>query len=348
MVISIVALVTLVAAGKVPSKVPNKAGSVAPTSASSTCRHLMTRDNFLPAAQAAALRATFVSRFAEPRGTASNRFVWDNWHCGEQYNLVRTPAQPFFGDKAYAELCDQITAFGQRELGCETITPPWLSYYVDGCSQALHTDAWHGPFAYVLSLTEWEGRAFTGGETRIMRREILDFWRGYKQGDAIEQASIFEEIEPLFNRLTVFDPRIPHGVKEVRGTRDPLKGRLVLHGWFTPAETVTFSGGLSAEQAEPSLNEALEPLFEVLGSECARMLGTLNLHVAIDGAGAVRKVTVLADTLVADREELVGGLEEEELRAENIAAVVSALEGAKFPPSKGGGATDIFVPFAFN
>lgn len=28
----------------------------------------------------------------------------------------------------------------------------------------------------------------------------------------------------------VFDPRFPHGVRPVAGTKDPQKGRLVLHG----------------------------------------------------------------------------------------------------------------------
>ena len=40
-------------------------------------------------------------------------------------------------------------------------------------------------------------------------------------------------MQPHFNRLTVFDGRYPHGVRPVEGTRDPLKARLVLHGWFT-------------------------------------------------------------------------------------------------------------------
>ncbi len=40
-------------------------------------------------------------------------------------------------------------------------------------------------------------------------------------------------VEPRFNRLTVFDGRYPHGVRPVEGTRDPLRARLVLHGWFT-------------------------------------------------------------------------------------------------------------------
>lgn len=310
------------------------------------CRRLHTEDNFLPASQAAALRRTFVARFAEPRAASSDRFCWDNWHVGEQFNMMRTPAEQFFGEEAYADLVEALTAYGCDKLGCDAITPPWLSYYVDGHSQGLHTDAWHGPFAYVLSLTEWETREFTGGETMLMAPEILDFWRGYKAGAAIEQASMFELVEPRFNRLTVFDPRIPHGVKEVRGTRDPLKGRLVLHGWFRPAETVSVDGALSAEQVEPVLNAALEPAYERLGSECARMFGTLNVAVRVGPSGAVERVRVLANTLIADRAELGSGMDEDVLRAENVAAIVDALTVAQFPPCAQG-ATEIYVPFAF-
>ena len=49
-------------------------------------------------------------------------------------------------------------------------------------------------------------------------------------------------VQPHFNRLTVFDGRYPHGVRPVEGTRDPLKARLVLHGWFTEP-TPFFDGG---------------------------------------------------------------------------------------------------------
>ena len=46
----------------------------------------------------------------------------------------------------------------------------------------------------------------------------------------LEQQHLVTRVPALFNRLTVFDPRFPHGVKQVHGTRDPRKGRLVLHG----------------------------------------------------------------------------------------------------------------------
>jgi Rps23 Pro-64 3,4-dihydroxylase Tpa1-like proline 4-hydroxylase len=50
-------------------------------------------------------------------------------------------------------------------------------------------------------------------------------------------------VEPAFNRLTLFDPRLPHGVRAVAGTRDPRRGRLVVTGWFT--EPTPFFNGAS-------------------------------------------------------------------------------------------------------
>ena len=52
-----------------------------------------------------------------------------------------------------------------------------------------------------------------------------------------------ELVEPRFNRMTVFDPRLPHGVPVVEGTHDPREGRLVLHGWFNEPSPF-FSGGV--------------------------------------------------------------------------------------------------------
>lgn len=66
---------------------------------------------------------------------------------------MRTPAEDYFGPEGFAELLEALTKFGQEKLGCTAISPPWLSVYVDGCEQRYHTDSWHGPWAFVLSLT---------------------------------------------------------------------------------------------------------------------------------------------------------------------------------------------------
>ena len=88
----------------------------------------------------------------------------------------------------------------------------------------------HGPWAFVLSLTEWEARKFTGGETMLIRPEVLNYWSNFDSAAVVERGSLVRLVPAEFSRLTVFDPRLPHGVPAVEGTHDPREGRLVLHG----------------------------------------------------------------------------------------------------------------------
>ena len=62
--------------------------------------------------------------------------------------------------------------------------PPATSYCVP--RQELHTDSPHGPLAFVLSLTEWEGRSITGGETMLFQPHMLDFWAQHDPERGIE------------------------------------------------------------------------------------------------------------------------------------------------------------------
>ena len=108
-------------------------------------------DGFAP--EAKALRATFDERFAEPRSTRGDRFVWDWWHVPGQYTALRTPAWTYFPKKVYEAFHRRLVEWGRKTLGCHDISPPWLSLYIDGCRQELHGDLPHGPWAFVYSLT---------------------------------------------------------------------------------------------------------------------------------------------------------------------------------------------------
>jgi hypothetical protein len=66
-----------------------------------------------------------------------------------------------------------------------------------------------------------------GGKTRRLLLGNCDFLR------CMILALQMTLVDPLYNRLTVFDPRLPHGVRPVAGTREPRLARVVLHGWFT-------------------------------------------------------------------------------------------------------------------
>ena len=254
-------------------------------------RALVIVDRF--AREADAMRATFDERFAEPRSTRADRFVWDWWHVPGQYTALRTPAWTYFPKRIYEPFHRRLVAWGRETLGCHDISPPWLSLYVDGCRQELHGDLPHGPWAFVYSLTNWRGRAFAGGETLLVRDEVLDFWADFRSVRAVEQHELLRAIEPRFDRLTVFDPRIPHGVRTVTGTRDPREGRLVIHGWFVQPRPF-IRGPLPVR----TLGAWVEQLGGELGSWLADLpiAGVLALAFDVDRRGAVRDVRVLSDT----------------------------------------------------
>ena len=58
--------------------------------------------------------------------------------------LMTGQANNFFPEEQYDELEQRLLAYAQDALGCRSLSPIWLSYYVDGCHQGLHADNPHG------------------------------------------------------------------------------------------------------------------------------------------------------------------------------------------------------------
>jgi hypothetical protein len=254
-------------------------------------RSVVVVDGFAP--EARQLRATFDERFAEPRSTRGDRFVWDYWHVPGQYTALRTPAWTYFPRKVYESFHRRLVAWGRESLGCHDISPPWLSLYVEGCRQELHGDLPHGPWAFVFSLTNWRGRTFAGGETMLLRDEVLDFWADFRSVRGVEEGELVRTIPAQFNRLTAFDPRIPHGVRRVTGTHDPREGRLVIHGWFVQPRPFV-RGPLPVRALEQRIADLSGQLGGWLGD--LPLAGMLSLTFAVDRGGRVRGLKILSDT----------------------------------------------------
>jgi hypothetical protein len=248
-------------------------------------------DRFAPEAEA--LRATFDARFANPRSTATDRFVWDWWHVPGQYTALRTPAWTYFPARIYEAFHRRLVAWGRETLGCHDVSPPGLSCYVEGCRQELHGDLPHGPWAFVFSLTRWRQRVFRGGETLMLRPHVLDLWRDFASVQGVEEAELVRAIEPKFGRLTVFDPRFPHGVRAVSGTHDPREGRLVIHGWFVQPRPFV-RGPLTARALTARIDDLTGRLGGWLGT--LPIAGLFSLTFDVDRRGAVRDVRALSDT----------------------------------------------------
>jgi hypothetical protein len=177
--------------------------------------------------------------------------------------------------------------WGRKALGCWDISPVWLSCYVNGCEQRLHTDVPHGPWAFVHSLSP-QPRVFRGGETLIAEPGLLSYWQNFRtQGGHREEPAFFRRHPSRFNELIVFDPRFPHGVSPVAGTMDPRDGRLVLHGWFTAPKTY-IEGPLSPQKCEQILNQAYERVVERV-LRAPPSVGTLSVQIRVTAQGHVQK-----------------------------------------------------------
>lgn len=303
--------------------------------------HIILQPDFLDIASQ--LRGHYDQRVGNPLKATSDRFVWDHWHVPGQYNLMRTPADGFFPRQLYDRLEDALVEYGERALGCRGISPIWLSYYVHGSRQGWHTDAPHGPFAFVLSLTRWEERRFSGGETMLLQPWVLDYWRHFDPAKGTETPQLMTLVPPRFNQLTVFDGRIPHAVQQVEGSHDPLEARVVLHGWFTQPAPF-FAGSLSEEAATPALNACLDGLYAALGT-LPPAVGVVSLRLHVAGAsGRVVDLHWLANTLVARPQ---AGEDPEDVCGATLATIAEHLLAAAFPPSADGGDTHITLPFIF-
>lgn len=246
------------------------------------------------------LRHYFDQQFADPQSMDSKRFVWDYWNMPDQYRLIRTPAYHYFPENMYMKFHESLVHWGRKTLGCWDISPPWLSYYVEGCKQEFHSDVPHGPWAYVFSLSPQKMK-FSGGETVLLRPEVLSYWRNFGDSKDREKNSFLATIPSPFNQLTVFDPRLPHGVSEVRGVHDPREARLVIHGWFMEPKTY-IEGSLSRENFEQDITDKLNSLFEhvqnlVLQSEPCT--GTLSLQMKVTPSGLCAKAHFATNTLIS-------------------------------------------------
>lgn len=250
------------------------------------------------------LRGEFENYFANPKSTHQKRFVWDFWYDEDRYHLIRTPAFYYFQKKLYQDFHSHLVQWGRENLGCHDISPPWLSYYVDGCFQNMHSDVPHGPWAFVYSLTPNQ-KEFRGGETVILKPKTLDYWSDFNETKEYEYDSFVDRIPSRMNQLVLFDPRYPHGVSEVKGTRDPIKSRLVIHGWFVNPRPYVV-GGLSTAQVQKALDPAFEALMAIL-NQVESLNGTVSLRLKVDSQGLVKGFQLLTNTLIAthaDRADL--------------------------------------------
>jgi hypothetical protein len=269
------------------------------------------------------LRRQFEAAAGPSRDGAANRFVWDYWHIPDQYTYFRTLALNVIPPGMLADFTAELRAWGLAHLGTSRATVPWLSFYVDGCRQEIHSDVVQGMWSYVYSLTPWGDRQFSGGETLLGAELLLDYWRRFDPDQSTESRHLVDKVPAEYNQLCVFDSRLPHGVATVQGTRHPLQGRVALHGWFLDPEP-------SVDGPLP-LQEILAVVMPISATTRApvpgRLLGRTVWRLEIEADGRVDRASLVVHNLVApDDEEAVERL---------VASQRGALESASLPAADG-------------
>ncbi len=291
-------------------------------------------DDFLTPELAEAMRAGIDAHFAAPGDhRPETHQVWNYWFVPDLYTYLRTSPEKVIGRPAMEAFVGALTAWAAVVLGMGEVTWPYLSLYVSGCGQGLHNDAANGRFTFVYSLTR-DDRRSTGGETLIMREG--DPLRGRLAEPAAGRA-FYDVIEPRFNRLVVFDDRMPHAVQRVEGPMDPAEGRFVLHGHLREAG-ILVEGALGADQVRPLVLDALGALADRAAARLSLYDGLLVLRLAVAASGAVAGCSVIVDRVLHPDPADAGW---KPLRAR----IVECLSALRFPAAPAG--TTLTQPILF-
>lgn len=295
---------------------------------------IVVADDFLPRDLADAMRRDIDEHFARPTAPhAETHQVWNYWFVPELHSYLRTTPEKVIGREHVDAFMRALRNWSVGRLGMGTFSRPYLSLYVSGCRQGWHNESTVGRFGFVYSLTKDERRT-TGGEMLILR-----------EGDAFRSnlarvaagRSLYEAVEPRFNRLVVFDDRLTHAVERVDGVMDPVEGRLVLQGHLSEASTAV-GGALRLEQVAEPLNAAVRAFAMSAPAELALYHGPLTVRLLIGRGGKVERCAPLLDR-VMHRDP--GNTDWEPL----LTRLIERLRGVQFPPADG--ETNVIQPVMF-
>jgi hypothetical protein len=286
-------------------------------------------DDFLPHDQGVSMRGDIDSHFSKPGDHLPDTHqVWNYWHVPGSYTYLRTTPEKVIALPKVEAFVTALKTWAGLNIGLAGVTWPYLSLYVPGCLQGLHNDSTNGRLGYVYSLTR-NDRKTIGGETvlvhdRDLFRTLLD--------QPAAGVGLYDLVEPRFNRLTLFDDRIPHAVQRLDGSMDPLEGRFVLHGHISEGGVVA-RGALDAE----TIKERIVDLFEELrGSAGTDVHGPFVVQLEISANGTVHSARPILDRLASRN-----GVDLDRLRA----TIIEQIGAVELPAASG--TTCANVPFIF-
>jgi hypothetical protein len=147
----------------------------------------------------------------------------------------------------------------------------------------------------------------------------------------------FHAVEPRFNRLLIFDDRLPHAVQAVEGNMDPLEGRVVLHGHLEEAGPIVC--GPLPRDAVREIGAALAREYSTaLGNAVSSYHGPAVVRFTVRPDGAVSECGLLLDRVKRLRGEGPSA-------PEMLAELVRRVAQLRFPSAKAESA--VTLPFGF-
>ena len=288
-----------------------------------------TFDNFLPLDEVQAMRAAAEAHFNDPYGhRPESHHVWNYWYVPGIYTYLRAMPERVLGADLVTRFHARLRQWAIERLGLGTVTWPMLSLYVDGCGQGIHNDSTNGRFGFVFSLTR-NDRHSRGGETIVWKEG--DPFRTRMNQDAAGEG-LYDLVPPVFNRLVLFDDRMPHGVQRIEGSMDPLDGRLVLHGHISEAGAMV-DGPLTPQTVHSVLAPALERALDAFPDTKQLHHGPLTLRLEIGPDGRIRACRTLVNRIARSDGGSPDAL---------VAKLIETVAALRFPP--GGAPTVVTFP----
>lgn len=173
------------------------------------------------------MRAKFDEFFANPGQHTKRHFCWNPWYVPDHYHYMRSYPSDIIGTELNDDFNQHMRSFAKSKLGLSDISGTFLSMYQNGMFQTTHSDMMNGSYGFVFSLTNWDRRKFSGGETLVARENIFD---RLEPRDHRGQSTYWEVFPAYFGQLLIFDDRLAHLVPVISGPADPLESRICIHG----------------------------------------------------------------------------------------------------------------------
>lgn len=277
---------------------------------------------------AAAMRDALDARF---RKTYAHHADWAYFCDPQMYTYLRTEPRRVFPRDLLETFEQRLRLWCIEHLGLVPMGSPFLHLMVNGCKLGLHSDFHNGCWGYVYSLTRWETRTFSGGETLLLRDGVPSYKKHHAHGELL-----YELIPAHFNQLLIFDDRIVHATPAIEGSMDPTQGRIALVGHIR-ATSPLITGELDPSVVRNIILQGLNQLRDPLRSY-RDIQGTVTYKLTVDKTGSVASATPLTDNLVNP----YTGYNPSDIVATVKSLIQRAITGLKFPAANS--TTAIIVP----